>query len=100
VDGETRSDAEIARQRAEEVPRKAADIAWLNEGFAYAKSVHAAGVMIIFQADLNFNNEQHRVPRPGGHVRATDRRRQRRPLSSASAAAGCDHAPGGGRRRA
>lgn len=59
VDGETRSDAEIARQRAEEVARKAAAIAWLDEGFAYAKAVKAAGVMVIFQADLNFNNEQH-----------------------------------------
>ena len=29
VDGETRSDAEIARQRAEEVARNAADIEWL-----------------------------------------------------------------------
>jgi hypothetical protein len=59
VDGETRTDAEIAVQRAEEVARKAADLHWLDEGFSYAKSVHAAGVMIIFQADLNFNNEQH-----------------------------------------
>ena len=59
VDGETRSDAEIARQRAEEVARKAADIAWLNESFGYAKTVGALGVMIVFQADLNFNNEQH-----------------------------------------
>ena len=59
VDGETRSDAEIARQRAEEVARKAADIAWLNEGFAYAKATGALGVMIVIQADLNFNNEQH-----------------------------------------
>ncbi|HVT10363.1 MAG TPA: hypothetical protein VHO67_23040 [Polyangia bacterium] len=59
VDGETRSQTEIDRQRAEEVARKAADIAWLNEGFAYAKQVHAAGVMVVFQADLNFNNEQH-----------------------------------------
>jgi hypothetical protein len=59
VDGETRSDTEIARQRAEETARKAADIVWLNEGFAYAKSVGALGVMIVIQADLNFNNEQH-----------------------------------------
>ena len=59
VDGETRSDAEIARQRAEEVARKAADIEWLREGFAYAVSVRAKGVMVIWQADLNFNNEQH-----------------------------------------
>jgi hypothetical protein len=40
-------------------PRKAADLHWLDEGFAYAKQVHAIGVMVAFQADLNFNNEQH-----------------------------------------
>src|SRR5919197_254538 len=51
VDGETRSDAEIARQRAEEVARKAADIEWLREGFAYAKTTGAKGVMVIWQAD-------------------------------------------------
>ena len=59
VDGETRTQAQIDVQRAEEIARKAADIAWLDESFAYAKRVHAAGVMIVFQADLNFNNEQH-----------------------------------------
>jgi hypothetical protein len=59
VDGETRSDAEIARQRAEEVARKAADIEWLREGFAYAAGAGAKGVIVIWQADPNFNNEQH-----------------------------------------
>jgi len=59
VDGETRSDAEIARMRAEETARKAADLQWLHDGFAYAKQVGAKGVMVVFQADLNFNNEQH-----------------------------------------
>jgi hypothetical protein len=59
VDGETRSQAEIDRQRAEERARKAADIHWLQEGFAYAKRTGAKGVMVIWQADLNFNNEQH-----------------------------------------
>jgi hypothetical protein len=59
VDGETRTDSQIAVQRAEETARKAANIHWLNEGFDYAKSVNAAGIMIIIQADLNFNNEQH-----------------------------------------
>ena len=53
------SSAEIDRQRAEETARKAADIEWLREGFQYAASVGAKGVMIIWQADLNFNNEQH-----------------------------------------
>ena len=58
VDGETRSDAEIAKQRAEEIARKAADLQWLHEGFQYATGIHAKGVMVIWQADLNFNNEQ------------------------------------------
>lgn len=59
VDGETRSDAEIARMRAEETARKAAAIRWLDDGFAYAKQVGAKGVMVVWQADPNFNNEQH-----------------------------------------
>jgi hypothetical protein len=59
VDGETRTQDQIDVQRAEEVARKAADLQWLNAGFDYAKRVHAAGVMIVFQADLNFNNEEH-----------------------------------------
>ena len=59
VDGETRSAAEIARMRAEETARKAADLEWLHSGFDYAKRVGAQGVMVLQQADLNFNNEQH-----------------------------------------
>jgi hypothetical protein len=59
VDGETRPQPEIDRQRAEEVARKAADIHWLHEGFKYAEAVGARGVMVIWQADPNFNNEQH-----------------------------------------
>jgi hypothetical protein len=59
VDGETRTQAQIDVQRAEETARKAADLHWLTEGFDYAKQVHAKGVMVVFQADLNFNNEQH-----------------------------------------
>ncbi len=59
IDGETRSQNEIDRQRAEEAARKAADLAWLNQGFDYAKKVHALGVMVVFQADPNFNDEQH-----------------------------------------
>jgi hypothetical protein len=58
VDGETRSQSEIDRQRAEEVARKAAVLQWLADGFAYAKKVHAKGVMVIWQANPNFNNEQ------------------------------------------
>jgi hypothetical protein len=55
----TRSPAEIARQDAEHLARLAANKAWLDESFAYAKSVGARGVMVIWQADPNFNNEQH-----------------------------------------
>jgi hypothetical protein len=54
-----RSDAEIQRQREEETARKAADLHWLDEGFAYAKKIGAKGVLIDWQADPNFNNEQH-----------------------------------------
>jgi len=56
-----RSDAEIQRQRDEQAARKAADFHWLDEGFAYAKHIGAKGVMIIWQADPNFNNEQHQT---------------------------------------
>ena len=59
VDGETRSASEIERQRNEERARKAADLQWLHEGFLYAKRTRAKGVMVVQQADLNFNNEQH-----------------------------------------
>jgi hypothetical protein len=59
VDGETRLPAEIARQRAEEVARKAAVLEWLHEGFLHAARIGAKGVMVVQQADLNFNNEQH-----------------------------------------
>jgi hypothetical protein len=56
-----RSDAEIQRQRNEEIARKAANFRWLEEGFDYAARVHAKGVMIIWQADPNFNNEEHQT---------------------------------------
>jgi hypothetical protein len=55
----TRSAAEIQRQRDEETARKAADLHWLDESFAYAKHIHAKGILIDWQADPNFNNEQH-----------------------------------------
>jgi hypothetical protein len=54
-----RSDTEIQRQRDEEVARKAANLRWLGEGFAYAKQIGAKGVLVDWQADLDFNNEQH-----------------------------------------
>jgi len=53
-DSDSRGATEIARERAEEVPRKAADLAWLHESFDFAKSVHAAGVLIVIQADPHF----------------------------------------------
>jgi hypothetical protein len=55
----TRSATEIQRQRDEETARKAADLHWLDEGFVYAKQVGAKGILIDWQADPNFNNEQH-----------------------------------------
>jgi hypothetical protein len=54
-----RSDAEIQRQRDEETARKAANLHWLAEGFDYAKQIGAKGILIDWQADPNFNNEQH-----------------------------------------
>jgi hypothetical protein len=52
-----RPSTEIARQDAEEVARKAANLHWLAEGFAYAKQIGAKGVLVDWQADPNFNNE-------------------------------------------
>jgi len=54
-----RSDAEIQRQRDEETARKQAVLAWLDQGFQYANRIGAKGVLIDWQADPNFNNEQH-----------------------------------------
>jgi hypothetical protein len=58
VDGETRSAAEIARQTREHYARLAANTHWLDEAFAHAKRVGAKAVLIVWQADPNFNNEQ------------------------------------------
>jgi hypothetical protein len=58
VDGETRSPAEIDRQTAEHEARLAANVHWLDESFAVAARRHAKGVMIVWQADPDFNNEQ------------------------------------------
>jgi hypothetical protein len=54
-----RTDAEIQRERDEEIARKAAALHWLDEGFSYAKQIGAKGILIDWQADPNFNNEQH-----------------------------------------
>jgi hypothetical protein len=59
VDGETRPQAEIDRQRAEQAARAAANLHWLEEGFAHAKRSGALGILVVWQADPNFNNEQH-----------------------------------------
>jgi len=59
VGGETRSEEEINRMRTEAVARKEANIAWLAASFEHAKQVGALGVMILMQANLNFNNERH-----------------------------------------
>jgi hypothetical protein len=53
-----RSAVEIQRQRDEQTARKAANFRWLDEGFAYAKQIGARGVLVAWQADPNFNNEQ------------------------------------------
>jgi hypothetical protein len=57
VDGENRSEAEIARQAAEHEAREEANIHWLNESYALAAQRGMKGVMVIWQADPNFNNE-------------------------------------------
>ena len=62
VDGETRSDAEIARQAAEHQAREKANIHWLDESYAEATKQGLRGVMVIWQADPNFNNEQKLQP--------------------------------------
>ena len=62
VDGENRSDAEIARQAAEHRAREAANIHWLQESFAEAKRIGAQGVVVTWQSDPNFNNEQKLQP--------------------------------------
>lgn len=62
VDGETRPDAEIARQKAEHDAREAANLHWLRESYAKASAIGAKGVVVTWQADPNFNNEQELQP--------------------------------------
>ncbi|WP_412543772.1 metallophosphoesterase [Longispora sp. K20-0274] len=57
VDGEARPAAEIARQDAEHTARLAANLTWLRETFAQAKARGDQGVVVVWQADPNFNNE-------------------------------------------
>lgn len=58
VDGETRPAAEIARQASEHEARLAANVHWLQTSFALAKERGLRGVVVVWQADPNFNNEQ------------------------------------------
>jgi hypothetical protein len=56
-------DAEIAREDAEHLAREQANLAWLKEAFETAKAQDARAVMVVWQADPNFNNEQA-LPNP------------------------------------
>jgi hypothetical protein len=51
-------DAEITREDAEHTAREQANLQWLRETFAAAKATHARAVLVVWQADPNFNNEQ------------------------------------------
>ncbi|MFE9688663.1 hypothetical protein [Micromonospora sp. NPDC005806] len=62
VDGETRPDSEIARMTAEHQAREAANIHWLQESYAEATRLGLKGVLVDWQADPNFNNEQKLQP--------------------------------------
>jgi hypothetical protein len=62
VDGETRPASEIARMAAEHQQREQANIHWLEESYALANRLGLKGVLVDWQADPNFNNEQHLLP--------------------------------------
>ena len=62
VDGENRPAAEIARMAAEHSEREAANIFWLKSSYAKAKQLGLKGVLVDWQADPNFNNEQKLQP--------------------------------------
>ncbi len=62
VDGETRPPSEIARMAAEHQQREQANIHWLDESYALATRLGLKGVLLTWQADPNFNNEQHLQP--------------------------------------
>lgn len=57
VEGESRPEAEIARQAAEHYAREEANIHWLDESYAMAEKLGKRGVMVIWQGDPDFNNE-------------------------------------------
>jgi hypothetical protein len=62
VDGETRPASEIARMAAEHQQREQANIHWLDESYALAARLGLKGILVDWQADPNFNNEQHLQP--------------------------------------
>jgi hypothetical protein len=62
VDGETRPASEIARMAAEHRQRELANVHWLDESYALATRLGLKGVLVDWQADPNFNNEQHLLP--------------------------------------
>jgi hypothetical protein len=50
-----RTQADCDADNAEYADRNAHNIAWLNESFQFAKQRHAAGVMVVMQADPGFD---------------------------------------------
>jgi hypothetical protein len=62
VDGENRPDTEIARMAAEHQERENANIHWLTESYDEARRLGLKGVLVDWQADPNFNNEQKLQP--------------------------------------
>jgi hypothetical protein len=60
VDGETRSAEEIDRQRAEEVARKAANVRWLHDGFAYASGSQRCDGDLASRPELQQRGEARR----------------------------------------
>jgi hypothetical protein len=62
VDGESRPASEIARMTAEHQAREAANIHWLAESYDQARQLGLKGVLVDWQADPNFNNEQKLQP--------------------------------------
>jgi hypothetical protein len=62
VDGESRPASEIARMADEHQAREKANIHWLSESYAQASKLGLKGVLVDWQADINFNNEQKLQP--------------------------------------
>ena len=50
-----RTQADCDADNAEYADRNTHNIAWLNDSFAIAKQEHAAGLMVVFQADPGFD---------------------------------------------